>query len=59
MLANPSRPVEVLHEGAWVAGWLEAYRRDPDGWRGMVRYSTKPGATYLHWRTQGEVRRRQ
>jgi hypothetical protein len=28
MLANPSRPVQVLPDGQWVGGWLEAYRRD-------------------------------
>jgi hypothetical protein len=33
MLAIPSRPVEVLHGGRWVTGWLEAYRHDGDGWR--------------------------
>jgi hypothetical protein len=59
MLANPSRPVQVLHNGHWVGGWLEAYRRDPEGWRGMVRYSTTPGAQYLQWRSEAEVRRKQ
>jgi hypothetical protein len=42
MLANPSRPVQELHDGQRVTGWLEAYRRDDEGWRGMVRYSPDP-----------------
>jgi hypothetical protein len=37
LLANPSRPVQVLHDGDWVSGWLEAYRHDPGGWVDMVR----------------------
>ena len=39
MLARQSRPVEVLHERRWVSGWLEAYRRDGEGWRAMVRWT--------------------
>jgi hypothetical protein len=46
ILARPSRPVEVLHNGAWVTGWLKTYRRDDEGWRGTVRYSPQPGARY-------------
>ena len=49
VVANPSRPVQVLHGCQWVSGWLEAYRREPAGWRGMVRYSPHPGAQYLQW----------
>jgi hypothetical protein len=56
LLANPSRPVQVLHDGQWVIGLPEAYRRDDAGWRGMVRYSTTPGAQYLQWRSEAEVR---
>jgi hypothetical protein len=56
MLANPSRPVEVLHDGAWVNGWLEAYRRDADEWRGMVRYTPTPGGQYLQWRPADQLR---
>jgi hypothetical protein len=26
ILVRPSRPVEVVHDGRWVKGWLEAYR---------------------------------
>jgi hypothetical protein len=57
VLARPSRPVEVLHEGRWVTGWLEAYRRDGRGWRAMVRYSAGPGMQYLQWRQESNVRR--
>ena len=53
---GPPRPVEVLHEGAWIAGWLLAYRRDSTGWRAYVRYSTAPGMTYVQWRPELEVR---
>jgi hypothetical protein len=58
-LANPSRPVEVLHDGAWVSGWLEAYRRGDAGWRGMVRYSPTLGAQYLQWRPADQIRQRE
>jgi hypothetical protein len=58
MLARPSRPVEVLHEGRWVSGWLEAYRRDGEGWRAMVRYSAGVGMQYLQWREEAQVRGR-
>jgi hypothetical protein len=46
----------VLHDGAWVAGWLTAYRRDGDRWRGFVRYSTAPGAGYVQWGPDGQLR---
>ena len=37
------RPVEVLHDGRWLPGWLLAARRNPDGsWRGLVRYTESP-----------------
>jgi hypothetical protein len=56
MLANPAPPVQVLDDGAWVTGWLEAYRRESDLWRGMVRYSPHPGAQYLQWRPADQLR---
>ena len=56
-LARPSRPVEVLHDGRWVTGWLEAYRRDGEGWRACVRYRAGVGLQYLQWRSAAEVRR--
>ena len=44
------RPVRVRFEdGRQVDGWLEAWRKDPDGWRGRVRYSTGLAETRLGW----------
>jgi hypothetical protein len=51
------RPVKVLHDGTWVDGWLEAVRRDPEGWRGFVRYAVGPGMRHLQWRPEHELRR--
>jgi hypothetical protein len=35
ILANPSRPVEVLHDGAWVTGLAGGVpARFRQGWRG-------------------------
>jgi hypothetical protein len=59
ILANRSRPVEVLHAGAWVTGWLEAYRRDDEGWRAMVRYTTAQGMQYLQWRPAEQIPQRE
>ena len=57
VILEERKPVQVLHDGRWVDGWLEAYRREPSGWRGCVRYSTGVGQTYYHWRPEGELRR--
>ncbi len=51
------RPVEVLHDGVWCRGWLEAYRQDTGGWHGYVRYAVAPGRRYLQWRDAAELRR--
>ena len=51
------RPVQVLHEGRWLDGWLEAYRLDASGWRGCVRYSARVGMTYYQSRPDTELRR--
>ena len=51
------RPVQVLHEGRWIDGWLEAYRQEPAGWRGCVRYTVEIGATYYQWRDKDDLRR--
>ena len=56
VLAHPSRPVEVLHDGRWLPGWLEAYRRDGDKWRACVRYSAGVGMQYVQWRGEADVR---
>jgi hypothetical protein len=47
VILDDPRPVEVLHDGQWVPGRLLAYRRDRDGWRGMVRYRVDL-SQYLH-----------
>jgi hypothetical protein len=57
ILLDEPRPVEVLHDGAWLAGWLTAYRRDRDGWRAFVRYSSAPGMQYVQWRAGDDIRR--
>lgn len=56
-LLDAPRPVEVLHDGRWLVGWLLAYRRDADGWRAYVRYAAGVGMTFLQWRGEAEVRR--
>ena len=33
------RPVEVNHEGLWVAATLMATRLGDDGWQGLVGYT--------------------
>jgi hypothetical protein len=57
MLLEEPHPVQVLHEGRWVHGWLTAHRRERDGWRGFMRYSTGPGEGYVQWRGGQEMRR--
>lgn len=52
------RPVQVLHDGRWYDGWLEAVRRDEDGWRGFVRYTVNVGATHVLWFGEDRIRRR-
>ncbi len=53
------RPVDVLHEGRWLAGMLLAARRNPGGpWRGLVSYTAAPGMQYDHWRDERTLRRR-
>ena len=51
------RPVEVLHEGHWVAATLLNARLDPDGWQGLVGYSdpnTREG--FYHWCPWSQLR---
>ena len=57
VLDNP-RPVEVLHDGRWLHGWLKAYRRDGDAWRGLVDYRDPVSlGHWLQWRPGRELRR--
>ena len=53
---DPPKPVEVRHDGTWHPGWLEAWRRDSDGWRAYVRYSVAVGMQHLLWVGADEVR---
>jgi hypothetical protein len=48
--------VEVLHDGRWYSGWLEAVRHGDEGWRGFVRFTVDPDATQVLWFGGGEVR---
>lgn len=50
------RPVEVLRDGEWRTGDLEAYRQDASGWHGFVRHSEGPGLNYLGWYTEDRLR---
>jgi len=50
------RPVQVLHEGRWVDGDLEVYRRLEGRWDGFVRYSTGFAETRIDWFEEGAVR---
>lgn len=50
------RPIEVLIEGVWRPGDLEAYRRDAAGWHGYVRHSEGPGLNFLGWHPQERLR---
>ena len=49
------RAVQVLHDGAWVDGWVTAQRRDADGWWACVHYSLGAGLQYRHWRPATEL----
>lgn len=51
------KPCEVLHDGIWSGGFVERWRRDERGWQALVRYTTAPGMSYIHWRPEAEVRR--
>jgi hypothetical protein len=53
------RPVDVLHDGRWLPGWLLAALQDPGGpfgggWFGTPR---RRGCKYYHWRDESELRR--
>ena len=50
------QPVEVLHDGRWLAATLMATRRDADGWRGLVGYVdslTRRAASTACWPKHG------
>jgi hypothetical protein len=46
----------TLDDGREVEGWLEAWRREPDGWHGCVRYSRGLAGTSVDWFEEGRIR---
>lgn len=50
------KPCEVLHDGRWVRGMVERWRRGPEGWRALVRYTEAAGMTYLNWQPAERLR---
>jgi hypothetical protein len=51
-----TRPVQVLVDGEWLDGWLEAVRRDDDGrWWGWVRWSVGVGLLHVGWFGEGAI----
>lgn len=49
----------MRHEdGNWYPGWVEAQRRQEDGWWGFVRYTIEPGYQHLQWVHQTRIRLR-
>ena len=53
---RPPRLVEVLAGDTWHPGFLEAWRRDGDGWLAYVRYIKGPGMRHLMWVAAQRVR---
>lgn len=52
------RAVEVLVDGQWTAGELEAYRQDGDGaWRGWVRWAAGVGQNRVDWFGEDRLRK--
>lgn len=49
MAVHPPRLVSVRDRKGWHIGYLEAWRRGEDGWRGYVRYSVGVGQQHLGW----------
>jgi hypothetical protein len=51
------REVQVLIDGTWHHGDLEAYRHDHHGWAGYVRWSAGPGQpNYIGWYSEQQLR---
>jgi hypothetical protein len=46
---DPPRCVQVRRGEGWYGGWLQAWRRDGDGWLAYVRYSVGVGMQHLEW----------
>ena len=46
---RPAKPFEVLADGVWHAGQLEAWREQDGRWRGYVRWTIGVGMRHLGW----------
>jgi hypothetical protein len=53
---DPPKLVVVHRDDHWCDGKLHAWRRDPDGWVGYVRYAVSPGLRHLEWVAGDRVR---
>jgi hypothetical protein len=50
------RPVQVLVDGNWWDGELEAYDQVDGVWRGYARWSQGISQTYIRWFTEAAIR---
>jgi hypothetical protein len=53
---RPGKLVQVLVDGTWHDGTLEAWRRTDGRWRGFVRSSVGVGMRHLGWVDQDQLR---
>jgi hypothetical protein len=53
---GPPKLVVVHRDDHWCDGELHAWRRDPEGLRGYVRYAVSPGLRHLEWVIAERVR---
>lgn len=53
----PPQLVEVLNDGIWRPGQLEAWRKDGAHWSAYVRYSVATGMQHLGWVRADMVRK--
>ena len=53
---SPAKLVEVIVDGVWHAGELEAWRSQDGRWRGYVRWSFGVGMRHLGWVDQTRLR---
>jgi hypothetical protein len=48
LTVEPPRQVRVRRGDRWFPGWLQAWRRDGDGWRAYVSYTVGVGMQHLN-----------
>ena len=53
---RPAKLVEVLVDGHWHPGMLEAWRAQDGRWRGYVRWTIGVGMRHLGWVDQDHLR---